>query len=63
MPKIIPVGPSTNFLGKTLWEILGNLKNFGVGRIVKQNIFERYPEPTYYRILKVETVPPPTVSS
>uniref|UniRef100_A0A1B6EQ94 28S ribosomal protein S34, mitochondrial n=1 Tax=Cuerna arida TaxID=1464854 RepID=A0A1B6EQ94_9HEMI len=60
MPKIIPVGPSTHHVGKSLWEIVGNLKNFGVGRLVKRNIYERYPEPTYFRILKVETLPPPT---
>lgn len=44
--------------GKTLWEILGNLKNHGVGRIVVRNQFKRYPEPSWYRILKVETVAP-----
>lgn len=63
MPKIIPIGPPTEHVGKTLWEILGNLKNFGVGRLVKRNIYERYQEPTYFRILKVETMPVPTVSS
>lgn len=62
MGKIIEVGPATIHVGKTLWEILGNLKNFGVGRIVKRNIYERYPEPTYFRILKVETLPPPKVN-
>ena len=43
--------------GKTLWELLGNLKNHGVGRIVIRNQFQRYPEPTWYRILKVEALP------
>ncbi|XP_054288439.1 28S ribosomal protein S34, mitochondrial-like [Macrosteles quadrilineatus] len=59
MPKIIKIGPSTKYVGKTLWEILGNLRNLGVGRIVRRSIYERYPEPTYYRILKVDTLPPP----
>ncbi|GAB0100773.1 mitochondrial ribosomal protein S34 [Sergentomyia squamirostris] len=57
-PKIIKYfGRTTDFRGKPLWEILGNLKNFGVGRIVTRSAFERYPEPCYYRILKVEALP------
>ena len=28
------VGRTTDFRGKSLWEILGNLKNYGVGRVV-----------------------------
>lgn len=51
------VGRTTDFSGKPLWEILGNLKNCGVGRLVKRQSFERYPEPCFFRILKVETVP------
>lgn len=52
------IGRTTNFKGKTLWEILGNLKNFGVGRYVVRNTFaQRYSEPTYHKILKVETLP------
>ncbi|XP_023018083.2 mitochondrial ribosomal protein S34 [Leptinotarsa decemlineata] len=53
------IGRTTDFKGKTLWEILGNLKNFGVGRIIARNMFERYPEPSYIKILKVETLPNP----
>lgn len=51
------IGRTTSFSGKTLWEIIGNLKNFGVGRLVKRHMFERYPEPCYNRIIKVETLP------
>lgn len=51
------IGRTTDFKGKTLWEIVGNLKNFGVGRYVIRNTFERYPEPSYMRILKVEALP------
>ncbi|XP_055376886.1 uncharacterized protein LOC129609055 [Condylostylus longicornis] len=51
------VGRKTDFRGKTLWEILGNLKNFGVGRIVVRSMFERYPEPCFYKVLKVEALP------
>jgi len=51
------IGRKTDFRGKTLWEIVGNLKNFGVGRIVARSMFERYPEPCFYKILKVEALP------
>ncbi|CAG9818643.1 unnamed protein product [Phaedon cochleariae] len=53
------IGRTHDFRGKSLWEILGNLKNYGVGRIVARNMFERYPEPSYIKILKVETLPNP----
>ncbi|XP_046827996.1 uncharacterized protein LOC124428210 [Vespa crabro] len=55
------IGRTTDFKGKTLWEILGNLKNFGVGRMVIRNKFQRYPEPCYMRILKIATLPAPTM--
>lgn len=51
------IGRTTNQVGKSIWEIVGNLKNFGVGRYFKRNSFERYPEPCYMRILKVEALP------
>lgn len=48
-------GKKNFFLGKTLWEIVGNLKNFGAGRILVRSKFEkRYPEVTYMRILRAE---------
>jgi small subunit ribosomal protein S34 len=50
------IGRTTSFKGKTLWEIVGNLKNFGVGRIVVRSILERYPEPSYLKICKVEAL-------
>ncbi|XP_017778074.1 PREDICTED: 28S ribosomal protein S34, mitochondrial [Nicrophorus vespilloides] len=53
------IGRKTDFRGKTLWEILGNLKNFGVGRIVTRSIQERYPEPSFMKIVKVEALPNP----
>lgn len=53
------IGRTTDFKGKPLWEILGNLKNFGVGRIVIRNRFQRYPEPSYMKILKVGALPAP----
>lgn len=51
------IGRTTNFKGKSLWEIVGNLKNFGVGRYVIRSAFQRYEEPSYMRILKVEALP------
>ncbi|XP_049874014.1 uncharacterized protein LOC126372349 [Pectinophora gossypiella] len=51
------VGRTTDFKGKTLWEIVGSLKNFGVGRIVRRSVFQRYPEPSFMKIVKVETCP------
>ncbi|XP_029171371.1 28S ribosomal protein S34, mitochondrial [Nylanderia fulva] len=53
------IGRTTDFKGKPLWEILGNLKNFGVGRLVIRNRFQRYPEACYMKILKVAAMPLP----
>lgn len=50
------IGRTTDFKGKTLWEILGNLKNFGIGRIIGRNRFQRYSEPCYIKVLKVEVL-------
>ncbi|KAF2899738.1 hypothetical protein ILUMI_06435 [Ignelater luminosus] len=57
------IGRTLDYQGKTLWEIVGNLKNFGVGRIVVRSSFERYPEPSYMKIVKVETLPNPEIST
>lgn len=57
MTTIKYIGRTTDFKGKTLWEIVGNLKNFGVGRIVVRSMFERYPEPCYMKIIKVDALP------
>ncbi|XP_076627182.1 mitochondrial ribosomal protein S34 [Colletes latitarsis] len=51
------IGRTTTFKGKPLWEILGNLKNYGIGRIIVRSQHERYPEPSYIKILKVATLP------
>uniref|UniRef100_A0A1A9UJ34 Uncharacterized protein n=1 Tax=Glossina austeni TaxID=7395 RepID=A0A1A9UJ34_GLOAU len=50
------IGRTTDFKGKTLWEIVGDLKDYGIGRLIIRNMFQRYPEPCYLRVLKVETV-------
>ncbi|KFB48790.1 AGAP006953-PA-like protein [Anopheles sinensis] len=57
MATIKYIGRTNDFRGKTLWEIVGNLKNFGVGRIVVRSMFERYPEPSFMKIVKVEALP------
>lgn len=52
------VGKKSKFVGKTLWEIIGNLKDFGVGRIIVRDSFaNRYPEPCYLRVLEVNAQP------
>lgn len=51
------IGKRTEFKGKSLWQILGNLKNYGVGRMVIRNKLQVYPEPSYMKILKVAAVP------
>ncbi|XP_050547378.1 uncharacterized protein LOC126909053 [Daktulosphaira vitifoliae] len=51
-PKLI--GRATNLYGKTLWEIIGNLKNAGVGRLITRNSYDRYEEPSFFKVLAVE---------
>lgn len=60
MSTIKLIGRTTDFKGKTLWEILGNLRNHGIGRLVQRNMFLRYPEPSFMKIVKVEALPNPT---
>ncbi|OAD60738.1 hypothetical protein WN48_05300 [Eufriesea mexicana] len=51
------IGRTHDFKGKPLWEILANLKNFGVDRIVIRNRQQRYPESSFMKILKVAALP------
>ncbi len=60
MTTIKYIGRTCDFKGKSLWEIVGNLKNHGVGRVVVRQMFQRYPEPSYMKIVKVEAMPNPT---
>lgn len=56
--SITYVGKTSPYFGKTIWEIVGNLKNFGVGRILVRNShLKEHDTPCYYRILAVETRP------
>lgn len=52
--RTIYIGRKNYFYGKTIWQILANLKNFGVGRMVTRNILSKYPEPSYHIIKAVE---------
>lgn len=58
MTKVYYYGKKTNFIGKTLFEILGNLRNFGVNRmLIKQEELLRNPgKKCYYIVKKVEPV-------
>ncbi|XP_011304790.1 uncharacterized protein mRpS34 [Fopius arisanus] len=57
------IGRTTDFCGKTLWELVGNLKNHGKDRIVIRQRFQRYPEPCFIKILKVGALPPEVFTS
>lgn len=55
--KIIKyVGATTDYVGKTIWEIVGNLKDYGVGRIIIRSAHLKYKEPCYFRILSIRTM-------
>ncbi|XP_050692550.1 28S ribosomal protein S34, mitochondrial-like [Eriocheir sinensis] len=45
------VGRTTLQKGRRLWELVGRLKNFGVGRLVVRSAHDHYPEPCFYRIV------------
>lgn len=55
MAQTIYIGKHTPFVGKTVFEILANLKDFGVGRVIQKNIYKKlYPnEPSYFKITHV----------
>lgn len=48
------VGREPIFRGKTLFELCCNLRNFGEGRVVYRNCRKDFPEPSYYRLTKIE---------
>lgn len=58
MPTVHYYGKKSNFVGKTLFEILANLRNFGVNRmLLKQEELLRNPgQKCYYVVKKVEPV-------
>ncbi|XP_025407798.1 uncharacterized protein LOC112681718 [Sipha flava] len=52
--KVKLIGRASNVSGKTLWEIIGNLRNAGIGRLVTRNSYNRYEEPCFFKVLAVE---------
>lgn len=52
MPYIY-IGRKTTHVGKTLWQLLGNLKDYGVGRLIIRGSQQRYEEPCFLRIARV----------
>lgn len=58
MPTVHYYGRKTDFVGKTLFEILANLRNFGINRmLIKQQELARNPGARcYYIVKKVEPV-------
>uniref|UniRef100_A0A6G1S4C8 28S ribosomal protein S34, mitochondrial n=1 Tax=Aceria tosichella TaxID=561515 RepID=A0A6G1S4C8_9ACAR len=58
MPKVYYYGKKTKFVGKTLFEILANLRNFGLNRmLIKQEELLLHPgKSSYYVVKKVEPV-------
>ena len=53
--KTIYIGKSTKFVDKRIFEILAQLKDFGVDRIIQRNLYKQlYPnEPSYFKITQV----------
>ena len=47
----VKVGLDAIHHGKRLFDILCNLKNFGEKRIIYSTLEQKYPEPSFYRIL------------
>lgn len=53
MPKVF-IGRKSDFYGKSVWELVCNLKNFGVGRVLQRTQLKHHPEPSWFRIIKAE---------
>ncbi|CAL1292218.1 unnamed protein product [Larinioides sclopetarius] len=47
------IGKISPYTGNYLFEILSNLKNYGLGRVVMRNSYKKYPELCFYIIRKV----------
>lgn len=51
------IGKETYLYGKTLWEIVGNLKNYGVGRLITRGVYSNFEQPSFFKIVKTEAYP------
>ncbi|XP_055924998.1 uncharacterized protein LOC129956961 [Argiope bruennichi] len=47
------IGKISPYTGNYLFEILNNLKNYGIGRVLMRNSYKKYPELSFYVIRKV----------
>lgn len=58
MPTKLYYGKKTTFVGKTLFEILANLRDFGINRVLVKNeeLLKNPGEKCYYIVKKVEPV-------
>ena len=55
MPRIVYIGKKTSYCGKRAFEILANLRNFGIGRVLQRNQHKMwYEEPCYLKIVSVQ---------
>ena len=54
MPTIQYIGKTSKLCGKRVFEILANLNNFGIGRMLARNSFDCFPEPSYYIVKHAE---------
>ena len=55
MGRKIYIGKPTDHLGRTVFQILANLKNFGIGRMLTRHEFDKFPEPSYHIVKRVQT--------
>ena len=47
------IGKDSFFHGKSLYEIARNLRSLGEGRYVVRKAFQRYEEPSFYKLTSV----------
>lgn len=59
--RIQYIGRVNDLKGKSIWEIIGDLKDYGIGRMMIRNMFQRYQEPCYMRVLNVQVLDDNTV--
>lgn len=55
MPRTVYIGKKTTYCGKRVFEILCNLRNFGIGRVLQRNQHKTwFEEPCFLKIARVE---------
>lgn len=55
MGRKIYIGRPSEHLGRTAFQILANLKNFGIGRMLTRHEFDKFPEPSFHIVKRVQT--------